>query len=62
MSGIVVAIGGGGPIKKRGTLAIDRQILCLSGKKNPRLLFIPTASSDAEDYWEKIRVNTSGDS
>lgn len=45
----IVAIGGG-EIRTRGTAAIDREIIRLSGKKNPKLLFIPTASSDSERY------------
>jgi dipeptidase E len=50
----IVAIGGG-VIKTRGTAAIDREIIRLSHKKNPKLLFIPTASSDSEIYWNHIR-------
>lgn len=47
--GKIVAIGGG----ERGlgeTLKIDRYIVSLSNKKNPSLLFIPTASKDADEY------------
>jgi dipeptidase E len=51
MPGIIVAIGGGN-IRTRGTAAIDREIIRLSKKKNPKLLFIPTASSDSEMYWK----------
>ena len=47
--GKIVAIGGG-EIIKRETLAIDQEIIRLSGKKHPRVLFIPTASSDAQQY------------
>ena len=49
----IVAIGGG-EIRTRGTAAIDREIIRLSGKNNPKLLFIPTASSDSEIYWNHI--------
>jgi len=42
---------GGGSFRKSGTLKIDKEIIKLSGKKNPKLLFIPTASSDNEKYW-----------
>jgi dipeptidase E len=49
----IVAIGGG-EIRTRGTAAIDREIIRLSGKKNPKLLFIPTASSDSERYWKHV--------
>jgi len=47
----IVAIGGG-EIKDLETLKIDKEIIKLTGKKKPKALFIPTASSDAEDYWE----------
>lgn len=50
----IVAIGGG-CIKKYETLEIDQEIVELSGKKNPTLLFIPTASSDNEDYITAIK-------
>jgi dipeptidase E len=53
MSKAIVAIGGG-DIRTRGTAAIDREIIRLSGKKHPNLLFIPTASSDSERYWRRI--------
>jgi dipeptidase E len=54
MSRAIVAIGGG-KIRTRGTAPIDREIIRLSNKKNPRLLFIPTASSDSEIYWERVQ-------
>jgi dipeptidase E len=50
---VIVAIGGG-QIRTRGTLPIDREIIRLSNKKNPRLLFIPTASSDSQKYWTQV--------
>jgi dipeptidase E len=50
----IVAIGGG-EIRTRGTAAIDREIIRLSNKKHPKLLFIPTASSDSERYWKHIQ-------
>ena len=48
--GKIVAIGGG-DITARETLAIDREIVALTGAARPRALFIPTASSDSRDYW-----------
>lgn len=36
------------------TLTIDKEIISLSGKKKPRLLFIPTASLDDAAYCEAI--------
>jgi dipeptidase E len=54
MARVIVAIGGGN-IRTRATLPIDREIIRLSRKKNPKLLFIPTASSDSEEYWEHVQ-------
>lgn len=50
----IVAIGGG-EIKDLETLAIDKEIVRLTGKKQPLALFIPTASGDAEGYWETFQ-------
>ncbi len=50
----IVAIGGG-RIRNRGTAAIDREIIRLANKKNPKLLFIPTATSDSEIYWQQVQ-------
>ncbi|HEU4413386.1 MAG TPA: peptidase E [Candidatus Angelobacter sp.] len=50
----IIAIGGG-EIRTRGTAAIDREIIRLSGRKNPKLLFVPTASSDSERYWRHVQ-------
>jgi dipeptidase E len=50
----IVAIGGG-EIRTRGTVSIDREIIRLSNRSNPRLLFIPTASSDSERYWKRVQ-------
>ena len=53
----IVAIGGG-EIGRLGypieTTKIDKEIISLTGKKNPRLLFIPTASSDSESYFAVV--------
>jgi dipeptidase E len=54
MQKAIVAIGGG-EIRTRGTAAIDREIIRLSRKKHPRLLFIPTASSDSDRYWRHVQ-------
>lgn len=54
MKGTIFAIGGG-EIKLRETLQIDKEIIKSSGKKHPRLLFIPTASSDARGYMETVK-------
>ncbi len=50
----IVAIGGG-EIRTKGTAAIDREIIRLTGKAHPKLLFVPTASSDSERYWRHVR-------
>ena len=54
----IVAIGGG-EIGRPGfpveTTKIDKEIIALTGKKNPKVLFIPTASSDSESYYEVIQ-------
>lgn len=51
--GKIIAIGGG-EIGRPGftteTTKIDKEIIKLSGKKHPNVLFIPTASSDAGGY------------
>jgi dipeptidase E len=53
----IIAIGGGkvGRISPTvRTTAIDREIVRLSGRKSPRLLFLPTASDDNDQYCEAI--------
>jgi len=60
----IVAIGGGeiGRPKEDGsgtypveTTAIDQEILKLTDKKNPTLLFLPTASYDSAGYYEVVK-------
>lgn len=54
----IIAIGGGEigyENVKNETLGIDREIIRLSGKENPKLLFIPTASGDAPGYIESVQ-------
>lgn len=41
---------GGGEIKEEETLEIDKKIVEITGEKEPRALFVPTASNDAEGY------------
>lgn len=53
----IVAIGGGEigrPGTKVETLKIDQEIVRLSGKEHPRLLFIPTASGDSAGYVQVV--------
>lgn len=46
---------GGGEIRTLETLPLDREVVRLSGKKHPSVLFVPTASDDAAGYVESIR-------
>ena len=52
--GTIVAIGGGS-LQTGETGAIDRQILRRTGRRKPRALFIPTASSDDLEYRRNFR-------
>lgn len=52
--GKMVAIGGG-EIRSNQTLEIDKYIVELSGKVKPKVLFIPTASGDAEGYVDIVK-------
>lgn len=56
--GKIIAIGGG-IIGKKGrdavTRKIDEEIVALTGKENPSLLFIPTASDDSKSYCFLVR-------
>jgi len=51
--GKIIAIGGG-ELRKGETEAIDKYIVNLAGNENPKLLFIPTASYDAQGYIELV--------
>lgn len=66
--GRIVAIGGGemGRPKEDGngfypveTTAIDKEILLLTRKKNPTLLFLPTASYDSTGYYKVVKKHFS---
>ena len=52
--GKLVAIGGG-EMKLGETTGIDREIISLTGKSHPHLLFLPTASNDAVTYYDSIK-------
>jgi dipeptidase E len=55
IKGKIVAIGGGEmgrPGYPVETTKIDKEIIRLTGKKRPRILFIPTASGDSISYYE----------
>ncbi|MGV8171843.1 MAG: Type 1 glutamine amidotransferase-like domain-containing protein [Candidatus Woesearchaeota archaeon] len=61
--GKIIAIGGGeiGRPKEGGgnypveTIPIDKEIILQTGKKHPKLLLIPTASSDSEGYFDVVK-------
>jgi len=65
--GKIIAIGGGEigrPHKNGGfypveTTLIDKEIITQTKKKNPKLLFIPTASFDSEKYFEVVKKHFS---
>lgn len=50
----IVAIGGGS-LEELATLEIDQEIVRMAGSRRPNALFIPTASSDSNDYWERFQ-------
>lgn len=54
----IVAIGGG-EIGRPGypveTTSIDKEIIRLTGKVSPKMLFVPTASSDSDGYYETVQ-------
>ena len=52
--GKLVAIGGG-DMAGGETLAIDKEIVSLTGKDHPKALFIPTASSDSRERWQAFQ-------
>jgi dipeptidase E len=54
----IISIGGGSiqlPLKRPATTAIDQEIVKMSGKKKPRVLFIPTASQDSPAYIDAVK-------
>ena len=46
----ILTMGGGGFTSKPENLKLDKYLLSLSDKKNPKVCFIPTASGDDESY------------
>jgi dipeptidase E len=46
----IVAMGGGGFSMEPDNLSLDRYVLSISGVKEPRICFVPTASGDADGY------------
>ena len=59
----IVAIGGGEigrPGTEIETESIDKEIIKLTNKPNPLLLFLPTASGDSESYYDVVKGYFSG--
>lgn len=53
----IIAIGGGEmgrPGYPVETTKIDKEVIKISGKKNPKLLFVPTATDDSQSYIDVI--------
>lgn len=46
----IIALGGGGLAPTRGGYRLERYIFQQSGKKNPKVAFLPTASGEDKDY------------
>jgi dipeptidase E len=55
MSQKIVAIGGGKLVPEHTTIRIDSEILELTKKEHPEVLFIPTASDDNPGYCARIK-------
>jgi Peptidase family S51 len=53
MIGTVLALGGGGFSTLDEASDIDDHLLDLTGKNDPKVCFVPTASGDAEPYIER---------
>lgn len=60
----IIAIGGGRIMLPKSqapqTLSIDREIVRLTNRKKPRLLFVPTASLDDADYCQRVQQHFAG--
>lgn len=50
----IIALGGGGFSMEPENALLDTYILKQSGKENPKICFIPTASGDSEDYIQRF--------
>ena len=46
----IIALGGGGFSMEPDNLALDRYIIAQTGKSDPKICFIPTASAESPDY------------
>lgn len=50
----IIALGGGGFSSNQVESPLDQYILEQSGKTNPKICFIPTASGDSDDYIQRF--------
>lgn len=50
----IIALGGGGFSDEPDNLKLDKYILAQSFKSKPKILFLPTAGKDSEDYIERF--------
>lgn len=50
----IYVIGGGGFSMEPGNLALDKELLALSGKPKPKVCFVSTASFDSSDYIDRF--------
>ncbi len=53
-AGQIVAMGGGGFSMEPDNLALDRYVVGLSPRAEPRVCFLPTASGDSREYVERF--------
>ncbi len=61
MIGTVLTLGGGGfSMSDDGSSAIDDFLLDLTGKANPNVCFVPTASGDADSYSQQFEAAFAG--
>ncbi len=56
MIGRVLALGGGGFSTLDAASAIDAHLLTMTGKDDPSVCFVPTASGDADPYIERFEA------
>lgn len=56
----IVAMGGGGFSMEPSQNPLDEYILALTGKRRPKVCFVPTASGDAATYIEKFEAAFKG--
>lgn len=60
MIGTVLTLGGGGFSTLDDASAIDDHLLTLTGKDEPKVCFVPTASGDADTYVERFLAAFTG--